>query len=449
MMGGVLMGKSNSLVVIGAQWGDEGKGKVIDYLAGKADVVARFQGGNNAGHTVVYGANIFKLHHVPSGILSRETLCLLGNGMVVDPLVLIEELAELEKRGIDTSGLRISGKAHLNMLYHRLLDEANEKLLGEKKIGTTGRGIGPAYADKIMRRGIRAVELTGFARFRERLSEILPLQNRFLQEIYGHEGFELDELAELYRPAIDKLGPLVTDGSQLMAEKLDGGKKVLFEGAQGTLLDIDHGTYPYVTSSSTVAAAAASGCGIGPRHISQVLGVIKAYTTRVGEGPFPTEDHGEAGEQLRTRGHEFGTTTGRPRRCGWFDSVISRYAATINGLTGLAVTKLDVLSGMDSVNMAVAYRCRGKEIRNFPISLEELKECTPVYESFPGWDEDISRVRRVEDLPAAARRFLDAMEENTGVNVELVSVGPDRSQTIIYRSSNLETWIASGSKKNN
>jgi len=435
------MEKINSLAVVGAQWGDEGKGKVIDYLASRADVVARFQGGNNAGHTVVYGANIFKLHHVPSGIINAGTLCLLGNGMVVDPLVLVEELTELEKRGIDTSNLRISGKAHLNMVYHKDLDEENEKLLGEKKIGTTGRGIGPAYADKIMRRGIRAIEMIDLERFRERLAGILPLQNRILKEIYGHAGYDLGRLIELYRPAIEKLGPMVTDGSQVLFECLNAGKKVLFEGAQGALLDIDHGTYPYVTSSSTVAAAAATGNGVGPQLVRQSLGVIKSYTTRVGEGPFPTEDHFEAGEQLRERGNEFGTTTGRPRRCGWFDSVIARYAAMINGLTGLAVTKLDVLSGMDTVNIAVAYRCGEVEIKNFPQSIEELKECTPVYETFPGWDEDISRVRSLKDLPAAARHFLNAMEESVGVKIELVSVGPDRSQTIIGQNSILESWI--------
>ncbi len=435
------MDHGKSLVVVGSQWGDEGKGKVIDYLSTEADVVARFQGGNNAGHTVVYGANIFKLHHVPSGILNAGTLCLLGNGMVVDPLVLLSELSELEKRGIDTSHLRISGKSHLNLAYHKDIDEANEKLLGEKKIGTTGRGIGPAYADKIMRRGIRAIDMTSPERFRERLADVLPLQNRFLKEIYDHDGYDLDELAALYQPALSKLAPLVTDGSQLLISNLQSGKKVLFEGAQGALLDIDHGTYPYVTSSSTVAAAAATGNGVGPQYISQVLGVIKAYTTRVGEGPFPTEDHCEAGDQLRERGHEFGTTTGRPRRCGWFDAVIARYAATINGLTGLAITKLDVLSGMDAVNIAVAYRSGQEIINNFPPSIEELKECTPVYETFPGWDEDITKVRKIADLPAAARVFLQALEDSVGVKVELVSVGPDRSQTIIIPGSGLESWI--------
>ena len=436
------MSKNNSLVVVGAQWGDEGKGKVIDHLAVKADLVARFQGGNNAGHTVVYGANIFKLHHVPSGILNKNTLCLLGNGMVVNPLILIKEMNELEKRGIDTSNLRISGKAHLILDYHEALDESNEKLLGEKKIGTTGRGIGPSYADKALRRGIRAIELTDFSRFKNRLAEVLPLQNRILRDIFDHPGYELDQLAEKYRPAVERLGPLVTDISLILDLGLAGGKKVLFEGAQGALLDIDHGTYPYVTSSSTVAAAAASGTGLGPQRLGQVLGVMKAYTTRVGEGPFPSEDKGEAGDQLRERGNEFGTTTGRPRRCGWFDAVIARYAAMINGLTGLALTKLDVLSGMEIVKIAVAYRCNGKEIKNFPSSIEELKLCEPVYESFPGWDEDISRARSLDDLPPAARNFIEALQKTVGVDAELVSVGPDRSQTIICPDSQLAKWFS-------
>ncbi len=438
-----MMNEYNSVVVVGAQWGDEGKGKVIDYLAGAADVVARFQGGDNAGHTVVYGANIFKLHHVPSGILNPTTLCLLGNGMVVNPLVLLGELEELEKRGIDTGNLRISGKAHLILAYHQALDEGNEKFLGEQKIGTTGRGIGPAYADKSLRRGIRAVELTGVDRFRQRLARVLPLQNKILSAIYDHEGFDLEELTERYRPAIERLGPLVTDIALLAEEAFSTGKKVLFEGAQGTLLDIDHGTYPYVTSSSTVASAAASGTGVGPQCLGRVLGVLKAYTTRVGEGPFPTEEKGETGEQLRQNGHEFGTTTGRPRRCGWFDAVIARYAARMNGLTGLAVTKLDVLSGMEMINMAVAYRCRDREIKDFPISIDELEHCSPVYKSFPGWDEDISRAREWNDLPLAARQFLEAIAETVGVDIELVSVGPDRSQTVICPASSfLQQWVS-------
>ncbi|HED23753.1 MAG TPA: adenylosuccinate synthase [Firmicutes bacterium] len=431
----------NRLVIVGAQWGDEGKGKVIDFLAAQADVTARFQGGDNAGHTVVYGANIFKLHHIPSGILNPATLCLLGNGMVINPQVLVRELDELEKRGIKTDNLRISGKAHLIMAYHQAMDEANEKMLGEQKIGTTGRGIGPAYADKALRRGIRAVDMLDFSRFCERLGGILPLQNKILQNIYGHPGFKYEELCESYRPVCEKIGPLIIDASLLLAEQIKNKKKILFEGAQGALLDIDHGTYPFVTSSSTVAASAASGTGVGVVWIDNVIGVLKAYTTRVGEGPFLTEEKGEAGAQLRERGSEYGTTTGRPRRCGWFDSVIARYAARINGLTGLAVTKLDVLSGMDVVRMAVAYRRRGELIRHFPLDPSVLKECQPVYEDFPGWDEDLSHARNITDLPAAARRYLQAMEDAVGVKIEIVSVGPDRSQTIICPGTPTAGWM--------
>ncbi len=439
-MGVKQLDQVNSLVIVGAQWGDEGKGKVIDFLSSKADLVVRFQGGDNAGHTVVYGANVFKLHHVPSGILNPETLCLLGNGMVINPLVLVRELDELEKRGIDTSNLRISAKAHLIMAYHQALDEANEVMLAEKKIGTTGRGIGPAYADKVLRRGIRAGELVDFGSFGERLNEVLPLHNRILKDIYGHPGFNLKEMNALYRPALNRLGPLVTDTTRLLAEKMAEGKKILFEGAQGALLDIDHGTYPYVTSSSTVAAAAASGTGLGPAGVTRVLGVLKAYTTRVGEGPFPTEDLAEAGDQLRERGSEFGTTTGRSRRCGWFDAVIARYAARINGLTGLAVTKLDVLSGMEVINLAVKYSCNGREIEYFPERIRDLSQCEPVYRTFPGWDEDLSMVRCYEDLPEAAKHFLEALEDSVGVKIDLISIGPDRSQTIVCKNSQIEIW---------
>lgn len=431
----------NSLVVVGAQWGDEGKGKVVDHLAARADVVARFQGGDNAGHTVVYGANIFKLHHIPSGILSPGTLCLLGNGMVINPLVLVKELNDLEKRGIDTTNLWISGKAHLIMTYHQAVDEGNEKLLGKQKIGTTGRGIGPAYADKALRRGLRAVDMIDFEGFRSRLAEILPLQNIILKAAYNHPGYALEEMVELYRPACKLLGSRVTDISLLLTEQAANGKKILFEGAQGALLDIDHGTYPYVTSSSTVSATAASGTGLGPQYAAHVLGVIKAYTTRVGEGPFPSEDNGEAGNQLRERGNEYGTLTGRPRRCGWFDAVIARYALRINGLTGLAVTKLDVLSGLEVLNLAVAYRCGDSIINDFPMSLIELEKCEAVYELFPGWDEDISRARSMNDLPAAARHYLSALEEAVGAPIEMVSVGPDRTQTIIVPGSHISSWF--------
>lgn len=436
------MSKVNSLVIVGAQWGDEGKGKVIDYLAATADLVARFQGGDNAGHTVVYGANIFKLHHIPSGILYPDCLSLLGSGMVINPLVLMDEIAELEKRGIGTGNLLISGKAHLIMVYHQVFDRANEEVMGGDKIGTTGRGIGPAYADKALRRGLRAIDLTDINLFRDQLSKTLPLQNRILRGAYGHPGYELEELIDIYRPACAKLGAKVIDASMLLSEQLAHGKKVLFEGAQGALLDIDHGTYPFVTSSSTVAAAAGSGSGLGPQYAVPVLGVLKAYTTRVGEGPFPTEDSGEAGDRLREQGHEYGTTTGRPRRCGWFDAVIARYAVRINGLSEMAITKLDVLSGLETINMAVAYQCGGKLIKEFPSTMVELQNCRPVYETFPGWDEDLSRVRVYEDLPDAARFYLQAIEEKTKVPIGLISVGPDRTQTIVKPQSYLAAWCS-------
>ncbi|MDW7740360.1 MAG: adenylosuccinate synthase [Bacillota bacterium] len=436
------MNKMNSMVVVGAQWGDEGKGKIIDYLASEADVVARFQGGDNAGHTVVYGANIFKLHHVPSGILYPDTLCLLGNGMVVNPLVLVEELEELTKRGINTANLRISGKAHLILDYHQMIDVADETMRAGQKIGTTGRGIGPAYADKALRRGIRAWYMTDPEGFRRKISEVLPMQNKILKEIYGVEGIDYEEMVARYLPVFEKLAPMVTDITTLLLEKFEEGKLVLFEGAQGALLDIDHGTYPFVTSSSTVAGAAATGTGVGPGYVSNVLGVMKAYATRVGEGPFPSEDHSEAGNQLRQRGNEYGTTTGRPRRCGWFDAVVARYASIINGLTGIAITKLDVLSGMEMINLAVAYRCGEKILKNFPSGIDELEDCIPVYESFQGWDEDISHIRSLEDLPSAARHYLKALEETVGVRIEIVSVGPDRSQTIVSSDSHIKNWIS-------
>lgn len=437
-----MMKEAESLVVVGAQWGDEGKGKVIDYLSAHADVVARFQGGDNAGHTVVYGANIFKLHHVPSGVLYPGCVSVLGNGMVINPLVLVKELEELEKRGISTRNLKISSKAHLVMVYHQVYDRFNEELLGENKIGTTGRGIGPAYADKALRYGLRAHDLCSMDRFSERLEQVLPLQNRLLENAYNHKPYSLEELVEMYRPATEKLGPMITNTSLLLENKISAGKKVLFEGAQGALLDIDHGTYPFVTSSSTVAAAAGSGSGLGPREVGRVLGVLKAYTTRVGEGPFPTEDKNEAGIRLREQGREFGTTTGRPRRCGWYDAVIARYAARVNGLTGMVITKLDVLSGLETLNLAVAYRCRGSIIKEFPQDIFDLQHCEPVYEILPGWDEDLSRAKSIQELPSAARQYLEAVEEYSGIMIEMVSVGPERTQTMVKPGGYLAEWCA-------
>lgn len=434
------MEKVRSLGVMGAQWGDEGKGKIIDFLAEDADIVARFQGGNNAGHTVVVGERLFKLHHVPSGILYSDVLCLLGNGMVINPLVLIEELSSLESQGIETGRLFISDKAHVIMYYHLALDEVNEAFLGSKKIGTTGRGIGPAYADKAWRRGLRIMDLVDFERFRDVLAGILPLQNHILQKVYDHPGFNLDEILDQYRPAAERLRPLVVDASALVDDYISRGKRVLYEGAQGTLLDIDHGTYPHVTSSSTIAGAVSTGLGLGVHRIGEVLGVMKAYTTRVGSGPFPTEDSGKLGDQLRLGGAEFGTTTGRPRRCGWFDGVVARYSSRINGFTGLAITKLDVLTGFEKIYIADAYFCRGKKLKLLPSDLSLLGECKPVYRELPGWQEDISGARSLKDLPSAARNCLQTIEEIVQAPISIISVGPGRSQTIIPAGSCISSW---------
>ncbi len=422
-----------SLAVLGAQWGDEGKGKVVDYLASRAQVVARFQGGNNAGHTVVIGEQTYKMHHLPVGILYPGVWCLLGNGMVINPEVLVEELTSLEERGIDTSNLRISERAHVILPFHRALDKGEETFRGKNKIGTTGLGIGPAYADRAYRRGLRMVDFIDREVFHSWLEENLPLQNAVLQKIHGHPGFSLSEIRDRYQPLVDRLAPLVTDTSLLMQQHLDQGNKVLFEGSQGTLLDLEHGSYPYVTSSTTTTGGVISGLGIGPRMIREVLGVIKAYTTRVGEGPFPTEDLGEKGNYMREKGGEFGTTTGRPRRCGWFDGVIARYSARINGFTGWAVTKLDVLSGFEKLKMATSYYHKQGLQEEFPSQLKMLQGCFPKYQELDGWEEDITGARKIEQLPPEARRYLEAIEDLTGVKVVLVSTGPEREQTALSR----------------
>src|SRR5690606_35966349 len=343
-----------SVAIVGSQWGDEGKGKITDFLAEEADVVVRYQGGNNAGHTVVAGSDVFKLHLIPSGAIHPGKQCVLGNGVVIDPLVLVDELDRLRVRGVSEFTLHISERAHVIMPYHRVQDELEEAARGGEKIGTTGRGIGPAYVDKVARNGIRMIDLIDPQRFRRRLESVLPLKNRILNGIYGHEGFTVEQIVEAYRKAAEVLRPLVQDTSVLVAEAIQQGKKVLFEGAQGTLLDIDHGTYPFVTSSSPTAGGIGPGVGISPRMIERILGVAKAYTTRVGTGPFPTELHDATGDWIRERGNEYGTTTGRPRRCGWFDAVVVRYAARVNGLTDLALTNVDTLAGLDEVKVCVA-----------------------------------------------------------------------------------------------
>lgn len=424
----------STVVLIGAQWGDEGKGKVTDFLAEKADMVVRYQGGNNAGHTVVVDDREFKLHLIPSGILYPDKSCIIGNGTVIDPAVLIEELKSLQDRGVNTDNLRISPKAHVIMPYHRSIDAAEEESKGNRKIGTTGRGIGPAYMDKAARVGIRMVDLVDEEEFPGVLENVLAQKNKLLTGYYGVAGFDYREMLEQHREYAKELRPYVEDVSILVNEAIEQGKNVLFEGAQGTLLDLDHGTYPFVTSSHPVAAAACLGTGIGPTKINKVVGVSKAYVTRVGEGPFPTELFDDIGEYIRKQGHEFGTTTGRPRRCGWFDAVVARYSARINGLDYLAITKLDVLTGLETIKICTGYKYKGEILTEFPVNRKILNQCEPCYEEFPGWEEDISGARTFEDLPATARKYMERLSEVSGVPLGIISVGPKRSQTIIMES---------------
>jgi adenylosuccinate synthase len=420
----------STVVLIGTQWGDEGKGKITDFLAREADLVVRYQGGNNAGHTVVIDGREFRLHLIPSGIFYPDKMCLIGNGVVIDPAVLVHELDMLAEQGIATGNLRISPRAHVIMPYHRRLDEAEEDRRGESRIGTTRRGIGPAYMDKAARSGIRVVDLLDPEEFAARLRDNITEKNRVLTQIYGVPGFDFEEVLSEYLRLAERIRPYVADTSVIVDEAIRAGRNVLFEGAQGTLLDLDHGTYPYVTSSHPTAGAACLGAGIGPTRIDRVVGVAKAYVTRVGGGPFPSELHGHLGDLLRQRGREFGTTTGRPRRCGWFDAVVLRYAARINGLDFLALTKLDILSGLPEVRICRGYRYRGEELTEFPASLKVLAECEPVYETLPGWEEDLSGVRDYGALPANARRYVERIVELTGVPVALIGVGTGRHQTI-------------------
>lgn len=418
----------STVVLVGAQWGDEGKGKLTDYLAEEADVVVRYQGGNNAGHTVVTGGREFKLHLVPSGILHREKICVIGNGVVIDPAVLRRELEMLGESGWSLATLYISERAHLIMPYHRRLDELEEENRDGCCIGTTRRGIGPAYTDKHSRDGIRMVDL--LEKDAQRLKKIVARKCRFLEKLYDSRDFNPEEVVREYLDHAAYFRPYVRDTSLLVYDAVQAGRNVLFEGAQGTLLDVDHGTYPYVTSSNPTAAAAAVGSGVGPRVIGHVIGVTKAYTTRVGEGPFPTELEDGTGQRLRKAGREFGTTTGRPRRCGWLDAVVLRYAARVNGLDYLAVTKLDVLSGLPVLRICRAYNYRGREISDFPSRVSDLAECVPVYEELPGWSEDLTGVRSLNELPGAARGYLERLSELAGVPGGLVSVGPGREQTL-------------------
>ena len=423
----------SNIVIVGTQWGDEGKGKVVDVLAEKTGVIIRFQGGNNAGHTMVVNGESFISHLVPSGILHPGKLCLIGNGVVVDPGVLIQEIDGLRKRGISITpeNLLVSENAHLIMLYYKLIDHGREKLKGKQKLGTTGRGIGPCYEDKVTRRGIRFCDLIDGNVFQEKISSVLEEKRFYLEAFLKSEAVEMTDILKEYEPYADVLRPHVTNVSVVLNQAVKEGKNILFEGAQGTHLDIDHGTYPFVTSSNTVAGNACCGTGIGPTQIDKVIGMVKAYTTRVGAGPFPTELNDEVGDRIQERGAEFGATTGRRRRCGWLDAVVVRNAARLNSLTGLAVTKLDVLNGMQALKLCTAYRYKGQTLTEFPVSLEVLEQCEPIYEELPGWSEDIGPIRDFCELPKNAADYLRRIEELVEVPVQIVSVGPGREETIV------------------
>ena len=425
----------SNIVIVGTQWGDEGKGKIVDLLAEFADIVVRFQGGNNAGHTMVVDGEQFISHLVPSGILQGKT-CLLGNGMVVDPEVLVEELDNLNTKGIDVGPdrLKISEKAHIIMPYHKHIDLARENMKGGQKIGTTGRGIGPCYEDKATRIGVRFVDLLDPKEFAEKIKTILEEKNFYLEHFFSAETLDPANIIDQYKGYADRLSPHIINISIVMNQAIRENKQILFEGAQGTHLDIDHGTYPFVTSSNTVSGNACCGAGIGPKEITGVVGIVKAYTTRVGSGPFPTELFDDIGDKIQKKGAEFGATTGRKRRCGWLDTVILRNAARLNGLTGLVITKLDVLDGLEDLKICTGYEYSGKIVRDFPASLNILGSCKPVYEILPGWPEDISDIRKLEDLPENAKKYLNRIEELTETPIDMVSVGPGREETIIINN---------------
>ena len=425
-----------NVAVIGAQWGDEGKGKIVDLLAQQSDVVVRFQGGNNAGHTLVVNGQKTILHVIPSGALHRDKVCVIGNGVVLDAEVLLHELQELRRQGHlqNDSQLRISEQAHLIMPYHRAIDQARERMRGAGKIGTTGRGIGPTYEDKAARVGIRVIDLLEEDTFRAKLEHNIAEKNVYLRAILKEQALDFEEIHRTYSGYREKLAPYVTDTGMLLDEMFRDGKNVLFEGAQGTLLDLDHGTYPFVTSSNTVIGGVCSGAGVGPRHIHEVIGISKAYTTRVGSGPFPTELTGPEGEKLRQDGDEYGATTGRPRRCGWFDAVAVRHAVRLNGLTGIALTKLDVLTGLPKIRVCTAYQAGARLLRHFPASLKVMESLEPVWEEFEGWQEPVSGARSVADLPANARRYMERLEELVETEIVIASIGPDRDQTILIKN---------------
>ncbi len=419
-----------SVVVVGAQWGDEGKGKIIDLLAADSDYIVRFQGGNNAGHTVVVGQDEFVFHLVPSGILYPGKIAIIGNGVVVDPQALLDEIAELRRRGVDIDGnLLVSELAHIILPYHKALDRAREEAQGARRLGTTGRGIGPCYVDKVGRCGIRLADLIDPAVLEEKLRHNLDEKNAILTGAYRKPSLSFDEVYRQYRAYGEQLAVYACDVTVVLNDALAAGKRILFEGAQGTLLDIDYGTYPYVTSSNATAGGVCTGSGVGPSRINRVIGVAKAYTTRVGEGPFPTEFPPDLMEAVRSRGREFGATTGRPRRCGWFDAVVARHTALVNGLDEIVITKLDVLDDQPQIRICTAYRISGRTVSSFPARIEKLWGCEPVYETHPGWQVDTTGVQRFEDLPPNAQRYLKRIEELVRTPLRLVSVGSERRQT--------------------
>jgi adenylosuccinate synthase len=422
-----------AIVLLGAQWGDEGKGKATDLLGDQVDYVVRYQGGNNAGHTVVIGDQKYALHLLPSGILSPNVIPVIGNGVVIDPAVLLTEIKGLNERGINTSKLKISTNAHLITPYHRTIDKVSERFLGKSKIGTTGRGIGPAYADKINRIGIRVQDLFDQSILKQKIEAALHDKNQILVKVFNRKGITVEEVIDEYLGYAEILNPYVTDTSLLLDQALQQGKVVLLEGSQGTLLDVDHGTYPFVTSSNPTAGGASTGSGIGPTKISRVIGILKAYTTRVGSGPFPTELFDEDGEALRKIGGEVGVTTGRNRRCGWFDAPIARYAVRVNGLTDFFLTKLDVLTGWEKIPVCVAYEIDGKRVEELPAAQSDFHHAKPIYEYLPGWKESISKAKTVADLPKNAQEYVKFLEKISGAPMSAIGVGPGRKETIVVR----------------
>ncbi|WP_261303379.1 adenylosuccinate synthase [Paenibacillus andongensis] len=423
----------STVVVVGTQWGDEGKGKITDFLAESAEVVARYQGGNNAGHTIIISGKKYKLTMIPSGIFYKDKACVIGNGMVINPAALIEEINYIHDNGFTTTNLNISDRAHVIMPYHLLLDGLEEDRKGDSKIGTTRKGIGPCYMDKAARNGIRIADLMDAEEFELKLRRIVAEKNVVIEQVYGSKGLDVEPILKEYLEYAEVIRPYVTDTSVVLNEYIDQGRRVLFEGAQGVMLDIDQGTYPYVTSSNPTAGGVCIGSGVGPTKIHNIIGVAKAYTTRVGDGPFPTELDNEIGAWIREKGFEYGTVTGRPRRVGWFDSVVVRHARRVSGITGLSLNSIDVLTGLETVKICTGYMYRGELIEHYPASLKAISECEAVYEEMPGWTEDVSGARTLSDLPENARHYVERVSQLTGIPIAIFSVGRNREQTNLVR----------------